>query len=1085
MVLRINGHYDIILTGIVRDRLYKNDIADRHFDNLFLIKITERERIRMRNFKKILASATAITLLSSAFAGMAVNAATGDVLMSQNFDEGTDWGEPNRAKASTAYIGVDTLLETETANMPETVTGNVMHFATNEGENVNPYITMNPTLSSTADVYGVSFDMYLRNASRIAGVSSNNANFNYIVGFGSASGDAGKETHLNMFAFSVSAGEVSYISNGAVIDTGIDTGDDGVWVTAKLKCDTVNKKINGTLTTQDGTVYTIETTDFADTSASTISHLNVKSIRYDGSTKGHVDNYLDNFVVTETTPDTYADVVINYVDGDGNSIKDSITDRGIVGNAYNVPAMYLETFEAENSTQYYSYVSGAEEITVAESGNEITLTFELLDKINYSVFATNDNDETIKTIKTGYVIPGEKVTAYGEYAFVKDGVAYTAVNGTYASYIPEEGAGNLALLYKEVESKNVAYNFEDDATAFVGNSEAATVAIVDVTDTVVNADVNGEKALKFTATNASNSAVRTASLNVGAYAANHKTVVVNYDAYITNDGRMTLNLLDSAVSGYSDTGLFSIGVKDSGGFRVNGTQANGVSAWVHVSAKADFENAKLYYAVTDTITNNIIVSSSKDITAETLQTITFISWSDASAYIDNVEVIATDAIIPDYAYDFEDGVSVFTDNDHAVTETVDATDAVVNADVNGTSALKFTSDAETGESKQAVSTIKLDTLGAEKISISYDSYVASGNNAVFGVASGSVAKWNNANVPFTAGFRTSKNYYVVNGESGSAYTAAAGQWVTTSIDFDATTGSLKYSIATVDGVTTYTSGTIKTELTNIDRIIAASWGSSSTAYIDNIKVYVTYPDTVDFDTEEDVSLFVTNEHVATSVNEDGNLVFASDERTSESVPATVTYDISALTEGKNNIVIKYKSHVSTGSRTVIGVDDIFSQGYGKESYYIINGATGSAYTGAADTWVDTTLDIDLNAGTCVWTVGFEVSTDDGEGNLVTEYKTASKTTYIKADSVNAITITSTAANNIAMIDDIQVAAFGTYVESDPWVMYEATYDENGVLVDIYMEEVEDPSAVTLGENTETTKYFLWKGMTPYVAETTE
>ncbi len=1028
----------------------------------------------MINLKKILASATAVALLSSAFAGMAVQAATGDVLMTQNFDEGTDWGNTSRTdKASAEYVGVDTLAEAVTANMPDAVTGNVMHFATVEGQNVNVKLDMTPALSATAEVYGVSFDMYLRNAGRIGGVSQVDeetaAKFNYVVGIGSSAADgSGNATGNNLFEFSVTGGNISYVSNGATVDTGIDTGDDGVWVTADLKCDTVNKKVNGTLTAADGTVVTIEPTDFASATATTISQLYMQSTRYDGTAKGHIDNYLDNFVVTEAVADVYTDVVVNFIDTDGKTVKDSITDRGVVGNTYNVAELYKEAFEAEDTTKYYGYVSGGDAITVEETGNVVTLVFELTDKINYTVNAATEEGKVLETLKTGYVIPGENVRTYADYAMVVDGVAYMSEAQT-VDYVPTADEPDYDVVFTEVENANAAeYDFEDDAVLFAGNDHMTTAVVDSAADAIVP---EGTKAVKVTSTGSGESTYGAAALNIGKVAEGYNKVVVNHDSYISEEGRMRLNLMDQAVSSSGDSGLLSVGVTKSGGYRVNDTQAGGGNKWVHTSVTIDFAAKRLSYIITDAETGDVIISSGKEITQNTLQSIAFISWLDTSAYIDNIEVIATDAIVPVHAYNFENGETVFTDNDHAVTTTVDAADAVVNADINGEVALQFASDAETGESKQAVSTIKLDTLGAEKITVIYDSYVAEGNNAVFGVASGAVTKWNDTNVPFTSGFRTSKNYYVVNGESGSSYTAAAGQWVTTRIVFDAATGELTYAITTPDGITTYTSGTIATELTNIDRIVAVSWGSSSVAYIDNIKVYTTTPEAVDFDTDEDVALFVTNDHATVAANEDGNLEFVADSATGESVPATATYDISDITEGKSNVVIKYKSFVETGLRTVIGVDDIFSQGYGKESYYIINGATGSAYTGAADTWVDTTLNIDLNAGTCVWTVGFEV-----EG----EYKTASKTTYITADSVDAITITATAADNSVMIDDIQVSAFGTYVETEPWMLYEVEY-ENGLPASIYIEEVEDPSAVEIPENTETTKYFLWKGMTPYVA----
>lgn len=1040
----------------------------------------------MRSLKKILASATAVALISSAFAGMTVQAEVGDVLMTQNFDGDTNWGEPSRGKTSSAYTSVSELDEVVKATMPATVDGNVMYFATNEGENVAAKFDMNPALSKSADVYGISFDMYIRNAGHIGGTTATDAEeaakYVYIVGIGSAVGDlGGNATATNMFAFSVCGGDISIVANGAAIDTGIDTGVDGVWVTANLKADTTTKKINGTLTTVGGEKYTLAGVDFADTSATTISQLYMQSSRYDGGHKGHVDNYLDNFVVTEAAADKYADITINIVDTDGDQIRNSENDKGIVGNKYNVADSYKKSFEAEDTTMYYEYVSGADEITVAESGNEITLVYELKNKIEYKVSAKiADGGALIKDIGSGYVIPGETVKAFSDYAVVYNGAAYGS-DIQETSYIPNGIDTDCAFEYLPItDAKAVKYDFEDGVDLFVEAKDAdneghMTNAVVDsIADDVVP---EGTKAVKLTSSGAGSSKIATAELNLATVTDGYKKVYVNFDSYISG-GRMTANLLDTDISSYSDTGLFSIGIKDSGGYRINGTQSTGGGAWVHTSVAIDFGTKTLNYVTWDLQTGETIVKANKTITQDSLKSLAFISWSDTSAYVDNVEVIAADAIEPAAAYDFEDGDKAFTDGDHAATAVIDATDEVLNADINGEGAVKFTADSETGESKQAVSTIKFDTLGAEKITIIYDSYVASGNNVVFGVASGSVVKWNGSNVPFASGYRTANNNYIVNGATGSAYTGAAGTWVKTKVVFDAATGTLKYTITTPDGLTKYTSGTVATELTNIDRIVAVSWAKDSVGYIDNVKVYTTEPKTLDFASEDDAALFVTNDHATAYANESGNFVFTSDSSTGESKPATAKYDISAITAGKSNIVIKYKSKIASDLRTVIGVDDIFSQGFGKEAYYIINGATGSAYTGAADTWADTTLNIDLNAGTCTWTVGFETLTDDGTSN----YNTASKTTYITANAVKAITITSTAADNSIMLDDVRVSAFGTYVESELWMCYEAVYNADGTLKSVSMTKAEDPSAVEIPENTETTKYFLWKGMTPYVAE---
>lgn len=1025
----------------------------------------------MRSLKKFFASATALALISSAFAGVAVQAEVGDVLMSQNFDGDTNWGEPSRTgKASGEYIEVETLAENVTANKPETVSGKVMHYSTAEGENISVAYTMNPALSATAQVYGITFETYLRNASRINGVTATDeeelAKYYYTVGIGeSAIDESGNATAKNVFAFKVIGSDVYLISNDMDIDTGIDTGDDGVWVTVDIKADTTTSKLTGTVKTADTeTEYTLAGIDFAQKTAGTIKNMFVASQRYDGKHKGHVDNYLDNFVVTEAAPDVYADITIKFVDMDGGKIKDPVTDKGIVGNTYNVPNSYKNAFEAEDTAMYYEYVSGADGITVAESGNEVTLVYELKDKLEYKIFALADVNEA-KDLRKGYIIPGETVKAYADYALVYGGSAYGSTIQEI-SYEPTVEAAYSAVVFDLIEnSKAVKYDFEDGVDLFVEAKDAdgeghMTNEVVDsTTDEIVP---EGTKAVKLTSSGSGVSKFATAELNVSSITEGYNKVYVNFDSYISG-GRMTANLLDSDISSYSDTGLFSIGIKDSRGYRINGTETPaGSGAWVHTSIAVDFAAKTLDYIAWDLQTGEPIVKSSKTIEADGLKSLAFISWSDTTAYVDNVEVIGADKIVMDAEYDFEDGTNPFSNNDHAATAIADGSDEIAESG----NVLKFSSDATTGESKQAISLIKLDTAGATKTVINYDSYVDS-NNVVFGVASGSAAK--DSDLILSHGYKSSKKYYVVNGESGSAYTAANGQWVHTKIMFDAETGSLSYAITSKDRLTAYKSGTIETGLTRIDRLAIASWGESAVGYIDNITVKNTYPKTVGFDSEADMALFAVNDHAELSANGDGNLVFTADSGTGNSTAATATYDISKLTAGKNNIVIKYKSYISSNSRTTVNVGDIFSQGWGSQSYYIVNGATGSDYTGAADTWVDTTLDIDLNKGTCTWTLGF-----DADGT----YKTASKTTKINADSVNSIVIKSTNASDTAMLDDVMVSALGEY-KAEPWVLYEATYNEDGVLTTVKVTEKSDPTAVEMPENTATAKSFLWKGMIPY------
>lgn len=990
----------------------------------------------MKKFKKIISLVAATAMSLSAFAGFTVNAAVGDELMSQNFDAALDgttepWGKPSRTdKAKVSYPLVETLEEEISANKPAGVSGNVFNFSTVDGQNIAVKYDIAPELSAEADVYNVKFDVFVKNA-----VYGRNGNYGtpennqYIFGFGTSTVDKDNSaTATDMVEFRVEGSKLYYVSNGTKVDTGIDLGEIGKWISVDVTCDVPNHKFSGKLTSTVGDVCTIKATDFSNINATDIVHWYVASARVSGSEKGYVNNYLDNFVVTEAEAEQYADVAINYQTADGTMIKESYTDSAVVGSTYNVPDLHKKVISSDDETKYYEYVSGADEIAVAESGNEITLVFELKDKLAYEVSAVDENSNKLAVIASGFVIPGETVKAYADYAIVKDGVAYVT-NETTVTYIPDEAEANTEVEYKAAESKNVVYDFENDVIGFTGNSEAATVAIADSTDTVVNADINGEKAMKFTATGGKETAYRTASLNVSPFTTNYETVVVNYDAYLTDAKRMTLNLLNAPISGYGDTGLFSIGVKDSGGFRVNGTQNSGANTWLHISVKADFANDKLYYTVTDAATNNLIASGSKDITAKVLQSVSFISWYETdSAYIDNIEVISTDRIVPDIEYSFEeDTESPLSNNDHAASAIVDSTDeaaaAVIDADLNGNKVLKFTADAETGESKQAVASLDIsaETLGATEVTVDYDSYVNS-NNIYFGIGADTVSSMSDEDIFFSHGYRTSKGYYVIYGESNSKYTAANGVWVHTKLVYNCDTGVLNYTISSPDGLTTYNTGKNTFTSTKVNKLFVLSWGADSVGYIDNITVTTRKNDVVDF--EDGVSVFTADENSVAEVADTADIngtkavKFTANTGVGDKIKRTeAVYDITDKTAGKANVVVSYDSYVAAGMRATINVGD-FSQGYGKESYYIINGATGSGYTSAAGQWVHTVLDFDLNEGKYKYTVT-SIADDSVYASQILDTDLA---------SVDSIKFAATTENSTAYIDNITVTGLGTYVE---------------------------------------------------------
>lgn len=373
--------------------------------------------------KKLISLFCAAAMTVSSFAGLTItaSAAVGDVLINQNFDDAdntTPWGTPVEQSTiaedgtvtwnkviGTAYVDSATL-----GTVPASVTGNVFNFSSDGGNNSPTGTVTIDAATGTAQAYNVSFDAYIKNAKKdsygdLNGADSPEEAYEYIFGFGDGTND--------VIRFDVKGQDIYFVSNGVNIDTGIKTGAEGVWVKADVKCDVASKSVKGTITPEGGEAANLDAS-FSASGASSISKLYAASIRFSGNTKGYINNYIDNFVVTEAAPIVPCNITINQKCGE--TVLATETVKGGIGESYTVGASYKVPFATEQSREagkYYKYDETSIDTIVAAEGSVIDLNFVETDMPTVTVKATTGDSMTpVASMAEVRGVPGEKPTIY-------------------------------------------------------------------------------------------------------------------------------------------------------------------------------------------------------------------------------------------------------------------------------------------------------------------------------------------------------------------------------------------------------------------------------------------------------------------------------------------------------------------------------------------------------------------------------------------------------------------------------------------------------------------------------------------------
>lgn len=177
----------------------------------------------------------------------------------------------------------------------------------------------------------------------------------------------------------------------------------------------------------------------------------------------------------------------------------------------------------------------------------------------------------------------------------------------------------------EIEN-TVTFDFETDATSI------SAEAVRKMTSTVISDSTgNGTKVLSVTGSSDSSSEGRfgLAYIDISQYTTGKSHIILDYDAYIANSGRMTYVITDEEPATYGEKGLFRQG-------RPKDAENAVTDVWIHTTVDVNVETGTGTYKVTNE--KKIIVSGDIETSKQELTMLAFISWLPTTSYIDNIKI---------------------------------------------------------------------------------------------------------------------------------------------------------------------------------------------------------------------------------------------------------------------------------------------------------------------------------------------------------------------------------------------------------------------------------------------------------------
>ena len=355
--------------------------------------------------------------------------------------------------------------------------------------------------------------------------------------------------------------------------------------------------------------------------------------------------------VTTPVEDT-ADLTINYVDADGNKIKDSDVTSSTVGSDYTVTTPDIDGYTYDHSTG--DALTG----TIANGGTTVTLVYTKNAVAEDASVVVKYVDANGKTIKADTTLDGKKGDSYTVATPDIDGYTYTSASdsltGTY------DGVKTITLTYT---AKAVTPVEQSTITVKYVDANGKTIA----TDTTLKGDNGSSYTVDtpaidgYTYTSASDSLT-------GTYASD-KTITLTYTANKPAEAQanLTINYVDengntikaSSVTSHKVGDAYTVATPEIAGYVYDHSTGDNIAGTINYAGNTITLVYKSNGTTTPTEQTKTITVKYVDANGKTIKTATSTSYKVGDTY-----TVATPAI-DGYTYTSADGALTGTVSDDA------------------------------------------------------------------------------------------------------------------------------------------------------------------------------------------------------------------------------------------------------------------------------------------------------------------------------------------------------------------------------------------------------------------------------------
>ncbi len=843
---------------------------------------------------------------------------------------------------------------------------------------------------------------------------------------------------------------------------------------------------------------------------------------------------------------------------------------------------YLSMFRNRFLSRGIGSITGFENYA-ANEGEELVIDFDLMltDGVDggttypSSISFTGLGDITTETVTSGSWVNVRIVSANGTTTLYVDGdqtltgTSLTAIGPTKFTADTRIGSGD----YPEVSIDNlVIMSVASGTGATVEVPDAETVTPIVPTEAPPAATIEATTTIDFddtsitpveersvaatvvagsavgnetnvmqivgSSTNSGDTRFGYSTLDLSEYTAGKSHVIIDYDAYISSDGRMTYVLSDGIPVVYSDAGLFRQGVPGSSAVNAN------TNEWIHTTVDVDLASGTGTYEVTGA-DEAVIAQGNITTDKQQLTTLSFLSWSPNTSYIDNI-VIQTGGsmtittpppaatITPEPASEVAgSGLNLVPEN---AAETIASFAPATTAEVlNHATAGVAVTTGNTDINAYSASARGYSIYAIYDVYVGVDSSFALTPYGDSGKAQAATMQLVSDNTGVVTVSSIGKDGVV----TAAPETLAHGTWYRVLVEVPQSgtsdapvTNDLTYTVYRIDASDPTKVTEIAAQQTGLTPRGLATKGLTSfgyavtgEAYIDNLAVFratgglditpeaETTPEPASTESGSGLTLMpeegaaidslaagseeVLNHANATAVTTDGITVNAySDNVRGYSVYAA--FD-AYVDKGTTLTILPVGNNDAQASTINLTASDLGKVTLSAVTGQGANDVVTADDTLAAGTWYRVLVEAPQNAvsegetaststGTITVTV-YRINVDDpSEVTEVAAQLTGLPARGLDGKALTGFTVSATAAEApSAYVDNFATFRADNALTLIPetWYVYTATYDASGILTNITAEEVEDPSTV-VPSDAENTRTFVWNNfMQPYVAETEE